>query len=128
MGSNPIADTYLISDIVSVSSKEFLDIQATIECRFFLKGVQDMIKTNSQMHIKFALKLAYQRIQWLFIPPSSPYMGRSWERMIWTVKKPIFAIIKDWILTDFQMLILFSEVKNIITILCWPTWVKIMKN
>ena len=29
-----------------VSSKEFLDIQATIECRFTLKGVCDMIRTR----------------------------------------------------------------------------------
>ena len=29
-------------------SKEFLDIQATIECRFTLKRVRDMIRTYSQ--------------------------------------------------------------------------------
>ena len=31
-------------------SKEFLDIQATIECGFTLKRVRDMIITYSQMH------------------------------------------------------------------------------
>ena len=31
------------------SSKDFLDIQATIECRFTLKLVRDMIITYSQM-------------------------------------------------------------------------------
>ena len=36
--------------MVPVSSKEFLDIQATIECRFTLKLVRDMIITYSQMH------------------------------------------------------------------------------
>ena len=30
-----------------VSSKEFLDIQATIECKFTLKCVYDTIKTNN---------------------------------------------------------------------------------
>ena len=30
--------------------KEFLDIQATIECGFTLKRVRDMIRTYSQMH------------------------------------------------------------------------------
>ena len=35
---------------VTASSKEFLDIQATIECGFTLKRVRDMIKTYSQMH------------------------------------------------------------------------------
>ena len=32
------------------SSKEFLDIQTTIECRFTLKRVPDMTRTYSQMH------------------------------------------------------------------------------
>ena len=32
------------------SRKEFLDIQATVECGFTLKLVRDMIKTYSQMH------------------------------------------------------------------------------
>ena len=32
-----------------VLSKEFLDIQATIECRFTLKCVRDMIRTYSQL-------------------------------------------------------------------------------
>ena len=40
--------TYETSDFASVSSREFLDIQATIECEFTLKLVRDMIKTCSQ--------------------------------------------------------------------------------
>ena len=38
------------SDIAPVLSKEFLDIQATIECGFTLKCVRDMITRYSQMH------------------------------------------------------------------------------
>ena len=37
-------------DIAPASSKEFLDIQATLECGFTLKGVSYMIRTYSQMH------------------------------------------------------------------------------
>ena len=44
VGSNPVAVTSP-SDFAPASSKEFLDIQATIECRFTLKRVRDMIKT-----------------------------------------------------------------------------------
>ena len=33
-----------------LSSKEFLGIQATAECRFTLKRACDMIRTHSQMH------------------------------------------------------------------------------
>ena len=42
--------SHLSLDFAPVSSKEFLDIQATIECGFTLKQVCDMIKTYSQMH------------------------------------------------------------------------------
>ena len=47
MGSNPVTVTSP-SDFAPASSKEFLDIQATIECGFTLKRVRDMIKTYSQ--------------------------------------------------------------------------------
>ena len=46
LGSNPVAVTSS-SDLAPVSSKEFLDIQATIECGFTLKRVRDMTKTYS---------------------------------------------------------------------------------
>ena len=49
VGSNPVAVTSP-SDFAPASGKEFLDIQATIECGFTLKRVRDMIKTYSQMH------------------------------------------------------------------------------
>ena len=47
--SSPVAVT-LPSDFAPASSKEFLDIQATIECGFTLKRVRDMTRTYSQMH------------------------------------------------------------------------------
>ena len=49
LGSSPIAVTYT-SDLVSASSKEFLDVQATIECGFSLKRVRDMTRTYIQVH------------------------------------------------------------------------------
>ena len=42
---------HLNSDILPVLSKEFLDIQATIECKFTLKHVHNMIITYSQLHL-----------------------------------------------------------------------------
>ena len=47
LGSSPVAVTSP-SNFVSASSKEFLDIQATIECGFTLKRVRDMTRTYSQ--------------------------------------------------------------------------------
>ena len=51
VGSSPVAVTET-SDITSVLSKgkEFLDIQAIMECKFIMKRVRDMIITYSQMH------------------------------------------------------------------------------
>ena len=49
VGSSPVAVTET-SDFAPVLSKEFLDIQATIECGLTLKGGCDMIRTYSQMH------------------------------------------------------------------------------
>ena len=43
------------SDIAPVLSEEFLDIQATIECRVTLKRVSDMIITYSHANNNFLL-------------------------------------------------------------------------
>ena len=47
VGSSPVAVTQT-SNFAPASSKEFLDIQATIECGFTLKSVRDIIRTYSQ--------------------------------------------------------------------------------
>ena len=47
MGSSPVAVTQT-SDFAPALSKEFLDIQATIECGFTLKCVRDITRTYSQ--------------------------------------------------------------------------------
>ena len=46
LGSSPAAVTSP-SDFAPASSKEFLEIQATIECGFTLKRVRDMTRTCS---------------------------------------------------------------------------------
>ena len=86
------------------------------DCGTNFKGVFNEleIKTSKLDYSKIGNKMAHQKIQWLFNPPSSPHMGGSWERIIRTVKEAMFAIIKDRILTDFQMLTLYSDVDNII--------------
>ena len=57
VGSNPVAVTSP-SHFAPASSKEFLDIQATIECGFTLKRVRDMIKTYSHdyCHVEMPTK------------------------------------------------------------------------
>ena len=46
LGSGPVAVTSP-SDFVPGSSKQFLDIEATIESEFTLKSVRDMTRTYS---------------------------------------------------------------------------------
>ena len=48
LGSTPVAVTSP-SDFAPASSKEYLDIQAAIECGFILKQVRDMTRTWIQM-------------------------------------------------------------------------------
>ena len=51
VGSNPV-DVTETSDVVSVSSKEFFNIEATIERRSTLKRVRDMIITYNNKNFR----------------------------------------------------------------------------
>ena len=51
---------------------------------------------------------------WKFNPPSSPHMGGSWERLVYVVKTSLFNTVKDKILTDFQMITVFTEMENMV--------------
>ena len=55
-----------------------------------------------------------QHIVWEFNPPSSPHMGSSWDRLIRLVKASLFNIVRDRILTYFQMITVFTEVENMV--------------
>ena len=52
LGSSPVAGTSP-SDFAPDSSKEFLDIQAAIECGFALKRVRDMARTYSHIVLRY---------------------------------------------------------------------------
>ena len=49
---------YLYTYIPPVSSKKFLDIQATIELGFTLKRVRDMIRTYSQIYFSLLYRFS----------------------------------------------------------------------
>ncbi|XP_062706189.1 uncharacterized protein LOC134287695 [Aedes albopictus] len=49
---------------------------------------------------------------WLFLPPSSPHMGGSWERLIGSVKKNLMAILPTRRLSDEVLRNLLTEVEN----------------
>ena len=70
LGSSPVAVT-LPSDFVPASSKEFLDIQATIECGFTLKRIRDMTRTYSQTFIIIVVLYLFQNTYTPFLMPCS---------------------------------------------------------
>lgn len=41
------------------------------------------------------INLAVKDIEWIYIPPGAPHMGRCQERMIKSVKIALFAMIKE---------------------------------
>ena len=63
VGSSPVAVPWTL-DFAPVSSKEFLDIQATVESGFTLKRVCDMTRTYSIIIYFFQIKkkLGYPKI------------------------------------------------------------------
>ena len=62
MGSTPVVVTWTLG-FAPVLSKEFLNIQATIDCGFTLKRVHDMTRTYSQMR-RTDNYLQYNSIIW----------------------------------------------------------------
>ena len=98
VGSNPVAVTST-SDIASVSSKEFLHIHATTECRFTLKCVCDMIKTHKfPCHPCYVLEYIYPHIFHVnfFIKRHATHGHRiscTSYQMEWTDNKPFSGLI-----------------------------------
>ena len=55
-----------------------------------------------------------ENIKWKFNSPKSSHMGGAWERLAWAVKLSLLHVTEDRILTDFQMMTVFTEAKNIV--------------
>ena len=71
-----------------VSSKEFLDIQATIECGFTLKRVRDMIRTYSGMVILLEYVIVIRKYCSLgAIAPPPPPLRRGEGTGFWKSMK-----------------------------------------
>ena len=67
VGSSPVSSCSH-SDFAPPSSKEFLDIQAAIECVFTLKRVRDMIRIYSRPEILRRVCKVYKAIIDVFPP------------------------------------------------------------
>ena len=58
--------------------------------------------------------LLQRNIQWTFNPPGGSHHGGVWERQIRTVRKLLFALLKQQTLTDESLQTLLCEVESII--------------
>ncbi len=53
-------------------------------------------------------------INWSFNPPGAPHMGGAWERLVRSVKEVLYALVKEHVLTDPQLLTVLTEAENIV--------------
>ena len=53
-------------------------------------------------------------IDWQFNPPKAPHMGGAWERLVRSVKKVLYGLVKDHVMTDSQLYTWLTEVESIV--------------
>ena len=76
-----------------------------------VKEINDVIKNLK--HDKITAYLNKHQIKWQFNPPLSPWMGGCWESLIKTIKRCLYAILKNSITVETLTTIL-CEVEYIV--------------
>ena len=56
----------------------------------------------------------HKNIEWIFNPPTSPWMGGVWESLVKSVKTGLKAIVKDRIFTDESLETFLCEVESVL--------------
>ncbi|XP_054745543.1 uncharacterized protein LOC129249903 [Anastrepha obliqua] len=56
----------------------------------------------------------YPAIEWIFIPPASPHMGGSWERMIRSTKSILMDILPDSGMREEVLRAVLADIENIL--------------
>ena len=75
------------------------------------KELRESIQQINNSHTKEHMLL--ECIEWHFIPPHAPHMGRAWERLIRSIKTILRSLVKDGLLTDEQLLSFIAETEKI---------------
>ena len=58
--------------------------------------------------------LTQEQVDWCFSPPASPHFGGSWERLVRSAKRALYAVIGDRAVTDEMLLTVMAEVEGLL--------------
>jgi len=76
------------------------------------RELEECLETLDQTQIHD--EMANRGIQWNFIPPHSPHMGGTWERLVQSIKKSLYAILQCQAPRDEVLLTLLTEAENMV--------------
>ena len=107
-----------MTPIVSLATSKGLSIEeGNLGC---IQQLWHQSKANYKW-IEFVFKMqrinkysSNKRITWHINPSAAPHMGGTWQRIIRTVKNVMLSMIKNAVLTDFQLMTVFTEIEAII--------------
>ena len=77
-----------------------------------VKEINDAIKNLK--HDKITIYLNKHQIKWQFNPSLSPWMGDCWESLIKTIKRCLYAMLKNSITTVATLTTVLCEVEYIV--------------
>ncbi|XP_055539757.1 uncharacterized protein LOC129726738 [Wyeomyia smithii] len=69
---------------------------------------------DAMVQDKLIQEIVSPKTEWQFLPPLSPHMGGSWERLVQTVKANLLKIKPQRTLTDEILQNLLTEIENLI--------------
>jgi len=76
------------------------------------RELRECLETLDQTQIKD--EMTQQSIEWTFIPPHSPHMGGTWERLVQSIKKSLYAVLQTHTPRDEVLLTLLAEAENMV--------------